>query len=46
MEEFKSFQLENSELILGGEHWETGCSSGGKPTDIWDDVTERLVVFT
>lgn len=45
MEKFESFKVENLEMLLGGEFWETGCDNQHRPTDVWDDVTEWLVTF-
>ena len=44
MEKFEKFEVENLEMVLGGEFWETGCDND-KPTDLYDDSNGRLVVF-
>lgn len=42
MEKFKSFELKNTMMVLGGEYWDTGCNDGRR-TDIYDDVTDSIV---
>lgn len=47
MENFKNFEIENQEMIFGGEHRETmyTSSSGGIGDDIYDTDAKAIVYF-
>ncbi|SDF26255.1 hypothetical protein [Cellulophaga baltica] len=44
MKKFENFKIEKTEMICGGEHWDTGCRDN-KRTDIYDDVAHTIVYF-
>jgi len=45
MENFKSFEIETQEMIIGGDHVKTHytTANGGSGSDIYDTTAETIV---